>query len=118
MAAPDYEETEIQDLLRPSPQPVVGIIKQQPNCLPASALKTSNSTKSNQLSVTILDLGQSCSDNEDQKSFLSNISTGGMDLQTNLSGNDDRRGSVASQREGYYGGKYRKIISVKKLKRS
>lgn len=105
MAAPDYEETEIQDLLQPPPQPV-GIIKQQGNCHPTSVLKTSNSTKSNQLSVTILDLGQtSYSDNEDQKSFLSNVSTSGIDLQTNTSANDERRGSLGSQKEGYYGGK-------------
>lgn len=97
MAAPDYEETEIRDLLQPNPP--TGIIKQG-NCL-----KPSNPSR-NQLSVTILDLGQSSySDNEDQKSFVSTISTSGMDLQAGSANSDDRRGSNNSQREGFVGGK-------------
>lgn len=101
MAAADYEETEIQDLLQP-PQ-LTGIIKQS-NCLPVSVLKTPNSAK-NQLSVTILDLGQSSyGSNEDQKSFLSGISASGLDLPPTVSGPEERRGSANSQREGYYGG--------------
>ncbi|KAL0268924.1 UNVERIFIED_CONTAM: hypothetical protein PYX00_010701 [Menopon gallinae] len=97
MATPDYEETEIRDLLQPNPPS--GIIKQG-NCL-----KPSNPSR-NQLSVTILDLGQSSySDNEDQKSFVSNISTSGMDLQAGSTNSDDRRGSNNSQREGFVGGK-------------
>ncbi|KAK6619785.1 hypothetical protein RUM43_012550 [Polyplax serrata] len=99
MATPDYEETEVQDLLQLPP--ASGIIKQG-NCFPSGVLKTSNSSK-NQLSVTILDFVQSSySDNEDQKSFLSNLSTSGTDCVVNASNSDERRGSGGSQKEGFF----------------
>lgn len=102
MATPDYEETEVQDLLQLPP--ASGIIKQG-NCFPSGVLKTSNSSK-NQLSVTILDFVQSSySDNEDQKSFLSNLSTSGTDCVVNASNSDERRGSGGSQKEGFFSSK-------------
>lgn len=103
MATPDYEETEVQDLLQLPP--ATGIIKQG-NCFPTGVLKTSNSSK-NQLSVTILDFVQSSySDNEDQKSFLSNLSTSATDCVLNTSNAEDRRGSGSSQKEGFFGSKF------------
>ena len=104
MATPDYEETEVQDLLQfPT---TTGIIKQSNSCFPTGVLKTQNSSK-NQLSVTILDFVQSSySDNDDQKSFLSNLSGAAGDFVVNTPNPEERRGSGGSQKEGFFAGEY------------
>lgn len=102
MATPDYEETEIQDLLQP---PSSSKVFKQGNCLPPSVLKRSGSSK-NQLSVTILDLVPSpYSDNEDQKSFLSNFSASGTDYGIKPAISKERRSSSSSQKETLFSSK-------------